>query len=128
MISVNEDDLTNLAPELGDVDPELIDTFIAWANDEIDVDKVGTSPANRLALYLVAHLCTLYKRAQSGGGTGAALTGPLQSVTIGPVSKTFATAATGVTSTTSEKALASTSYGTEFQRLVRLFAPRMAVL
>lgn len=125
-LTVTEQDLIALSSEFKDTDPELIDTFIGWADDEIDADKVGQRQADRLALYLVAHCLTQLARAKSPGGAAAA--GPLQSVTIGPVTKTFATTASGVTSPLTTAAMQTTSYGTEYLRLVRLFAPRMAVL
>ena len=87
-LTVTEQDLVALSAEFKDTDPELIDTFLGWADDEIDADKVGQRQADRMALYLVAHLLTMLARAKQPGGAAAA--GPLQSVTIGPVSKTFA--------------------------------------
>lgn len=127
-LSFNADELLAFAPELeGKLDPEDLDELILWCNEEINVDALGQRTGDRIGLHLAAHVATMYARARAGGVSGGA-TGPIQSVTIGPVTKTYSVAMTGVTSTASERALAGSAYGQEYARLVKLFAPRMAVL
>lgn len=123
-LSFNADELLAFAPELeGKLDPEDLDELILWCNEEINVDVLGQRNGDRLGLHLAAHVATMHARARVGGATG-----PIQSITIGPVTKTYSVAMTGVTSTAGERALAGSAYGQEYARLVKLFAPRMAVL
>lgn len=127
-LTIDADALVTFAPELdGKLDDDELDQICEWVGDEIDTATAGQRQGDRMALNLAAHIATMHVRAQAGGAGGASTTGPVQSVTIGPVSKTYSVAMTGVTSTASERALGQTAYGLEYQRLVRLFAPRMAL-
>lgn len=120
MAITTRENVIAIAPELAAIaadDPRWV-LFIADAETEVGIDAVGgPAQADRLARNLVAHLMT---RSKLNGQSGA---GDLKSITVGPVSKVFRDASPGG----SGSALASTSYGQEFLRLIELFGPHFTV-
>jgi hypothetical protein len=106
-VAVTKADVVLIAPELSTV-PE--DTFAALIDDAAAQMNEGVWGARyELGMkYLVAHLATL---------TVTKGAPPLQSVTVGPVSRSYA-----MSVSESASALRSTSYGLEYLRLVQIVA------
>lgn len=108
-------DVVALAPELGTLSVGTQNLIVEEANGEVIAKNwPNEARAKSAARYLAAHKGTLLKR----GGGGA----PLQSVSMGGVSKTYA-----VSMAADASVLRSTSYGQEYLRLLKLYAPRHAV-
>jgi hypothetical protein len=98
------------APELVSVPDDRFDQALSDVDLEVDPAFFGTQ-AERAARLLSAHLLTV-----QGKGSQA---GALQSITVGPMTKTFAQASgegAGV-----PQRFAGSSYGVEYYRLLRLF-------
>ncbi len=93
--------------------------FITWADAEITADITDGAARNRIGMYLVAHLVTLFLRAAGGQNTGTPKSGPVSGISVGQVSKTFAQVQVWTQGSLAEAKLAETSYGQEFMRLAR---------
>lgn len=107
-------DVTALAPELSTLPTSQQDLALEQAKQEVHGGTWGSdAKAKTGARYLAAHLGTMLKTKGSA---------PLQSVSAGGVSKTFAMSVASDAS-----ALLSTSYGREYQRLLKLRGVHMAV-
>lgn len=103
-------DVVGIAPELATLDVAQQTAIVADVKAfVVNVAALGgDARATATAKYLAAHLGSLTK------GDGAGASAPLQSVSIGGVSKSFAVSvAEGVS------VLESTRYGREYQRRVR---------
>lgn len=116
------------APELAaraDLTDPIWDILIEWAGAEIGSNLGSQANQDRCGRYLVAHLATLWPvQASAGaGGMGGLMGsgGPVTGVTVGAVSRTNAVAEGWSKLSVSAAALATTAYGREFLRLIRLF-------
>jgi hypothetical protein len=121
-LTVDQADVLLVAPELSAVTDAQWAAI--WVDVELEVGPVAAGSqarADRLAVQLAAHQATT-RYLRSGG---AATPGPLQSVSVGGVSKTYAVLQANAQS--GGGALATTKYGQEYYRLVRLFGARTAV-
>lgn len=124
-VPITQGDVLAVAAELAN--PPL--TLNQWtlvlqrANTEVNEDAFGNAyRAGMAARYFAAHLA-LKVRASAAPGFGASSpAGPLASVQVGQVSKSFDTSGASM-STWSQQAeeLRSTAYGREYLRLVRLW-------
>lgn len=108
-------DIVGLAPELS----TLTATQQTLIVDQLDSEFVTTNwpseaRAKIAATWLGAHLGAVLKR---GGGNA-----PVQSISVGGVSKTYATSVSEDASI-----LRSTSYGQEYLRQLRIYGVRHAV-
>lgn len=116
-VTIDQDEVEAIAPELGD--DALADAQWLLLLETAALQVVGF-PTERKAqiagAWLAAHLGTVQK---PNSGSGSA---PLQSISVGAVSKTFA-----VSMAMDASSLQSTSYGREYDRLVKMWCPRMAV-
>jgi len=129
-LTITRRDVLLEAPELdcNVIDPDVFDRKIADAALQVNASAVSSqSRADRLGVLLVAHELTLWRRRKEGGGASAAspAVGPLTSVRVGGVSKSFASVSDGLSE--AGKALSSTQYGVEYARLVRLWVIRGGV-
>lgn len=116
-ITITWADVTALAPELASVGLATQSAVLAQVGLEVTTGKWGSlERANTAAAWLARHLGATF--ATGGGGSGE-----LQSVSVGGVSKSYATS--GGTDLSS---LRSTKYGREYLRLVRKWMPRMLVI
>ena len=90
------------------------------ANTEVNEDAFGNAyRAGMAGRYFAAHLA-LKLRASAAPGFGASSpAGPLVSVQVGQVSKSFDTS--GASTWSQQAELRSTAYGREYLRLVRLW-------
>lgn len=121
-------DVTLEAPELecNAIDSDRMAKAIADAALQVNVGAVSTQArADRLGVLLVCHELTLWLQRRKGLGGAGQSVGPLTSVSVGGVSKSFASSLDGMSD--AGKALASTSYGREYSRLVRLWVLRGGV-
>jgi hypothetical protein len=119
-LTVDKADVLLVAAELSTVTDAQWASI--WADVELEVGVAGAGSqvrADRLAVQLAAHMATV-RHVRSGG---AASPGPLTSVSMGGVSKSYAQPAGGVRNS----ALESTKYGQEYVRLTRLFGRRILV-
>lgn len=110
--------LTNLVWAALIVDANMEIPISSWA-DQAAADRAGT--------WLMAHMVLLEKQRITDGLAGASATGPLQSLTVGPVTKTWATPqpSTALNKTKgggTDDVLARTSYGREYLRLRSMFS------
>ena len=122
-------DVVLAAPELATVTAPQWAQVLADVALELNSDAFASvAVANRLGIQLAAHFATERYGGAAGGSGGGGASGPLSSVTVGPVSKTFAVSSAYTSGSLSAAALSSTKYGREYLRLMRLFAPRMAVV
>lgn len=118
-LTIDKADVLLIAPELSAVTDAQWEDVLADLETEINVSAFGTQArADRAGKQLAAHLAT--ERYGTSGGGGAA--GPLQSVSVGPVSKSYASPGT-----VQNSQFGGTKYGREYLRLVRLFCARIAV-
>lgn len=108
-----------IAPELDAVpaDDARWDAFLADADLFCGARTLGSAKADAAKKYLVAHWLTA---SVQGVASEAAETGPLKSVTIGPVTKVFDTASSNGTVTADN--LASSRYGAMYLKLIRVAA------
>jgi hypothetical protein len=108
-------------------DPELSE--FVWSELLVDVAAevpvaswLNQDAADRAALWLTAHMVALEKKRQKGGLASATSPGQLQSVTVGPVTKTWAVPqAPDKTATATDEMLSRTEYGREYMRLRSLY-------
>lgn len=123
-LTITERDVYLEAPELecNVIDSDVMGRAISQVALEVSDSALGLDRANRLAVLLIAHRLTLWKQRKAGVGGATQAIGPLTSVSVGGVSKSFASGAESMTG--SDKLLASTSYGREFARLKMAWAPR----
>lgn len=119
-LTIDKADVLLFAAELSSV------TDAQWAAIFADVElEVGPLTAgnqlraDRMGAQLAAHFATV-RHMRTGG---SAAPGPLTSVTVGQVSKSFASPAPS-----QNMALESTKYGQEYDRLCRVFGRRFEVL
>lgn len=128
-LTITARDITLEAPELecNAIDSDRMAKAIADAALQVNVGAVSTQArADRLGVLLVCHELTLWLQRRKGGVGGAAQSvGPLTSVSVGGISKSFASTTDGLSE--AAKALSSTSYGREYSRLVRLWVLRGGV-
>lgn len=113
----------DLAPELND--PLLTDTdwsrTISWADDETS-SRLGTQARkNRAETFLVAHMMTQLRATRHGQTTLGMGQGAVTGVTAGAVNKTFAVNETWANLAITAAVLATTIYGREYLRLIRIF-------
>lgn len=131
-VAVTKEQILAVAGEFAD--PAL--TSDQWA---LVVQRVGlecddegwASPerASMAARYLGAHFAAKLKASMAPGAATSLPAGPVQSVTVGAVSKSYDTSgASFATWSQAAEELRSTSYGREFLRLVRLWAARTLVV
>jgi hypothetical protein len=114
LVAITWSNVTDLAAELTTVSVGLQNLILAQVNDEVS-DAVWGTRADRARIWLAAHLATLAQR--KGGSSG-----PVTSVRVGEVAKTFATGKTD------PGAFDSTSYGAEYERqLMQLPGARWTV-
>lgn len=127
-LSFTKADVLLAAPELTGkgTDPQWTQVLADVAL-EVNTSCLSAAVANRIGIQLAAHFATERFGGTGAGGGGAGASGPLQSVTVGPVSKTFAVSSAFTSGSVSNAALATTKYGREYLRLTRLFSPRFAV-
>jgi hypothetical protein len=114
-LTITWDTVCALAAELTTLSAAAQTAVLDQVAAEVVVAKwPSQAKADLAASWLARHLGTLAKQ---GGGTAA-----LQSVSVGGVSKTFATSVAMDASS-----LQQTRYGTEYLRLRRAWLPRSAV-
>lgn len=119
-------DVIAFAPEFCDVPIPVIDRFISIA--DLQVGDCWGDRARYAGVLLTAHMLTVNK-VKDGSGAGGAGAGPIQGITVGQVSVTYAS---GVVSSALARGLsaglAASSYGLEFDRLSQLMAAGAAVV
>lgn len=106
-------------------DPQW-ETVLLLTNEQCNVGAFPSQiKADLAARYLAAHIGVKLKQGMASGAGAGGASGPLSSITVGDVSKTFRTsgAVDQVAATSAE--LLGTAYGREYYRLMRLWAPRM---
>jgi hypothetical protein len=116
-----------IAPELASgVTAEQWAQIIGEVDDQVGLNAWGGNQdrCNRAGIYLAAHLGTLRKSAAAGIGGQATPGGPLTGVSVGQVSKQFATPGAVGAAGFSQAALMATAYGIEFLRLRRMYCAR----
>jgi hypothetical protein len=111
-------DVVKIAPDLSTLSAEQQTAVLADVDAQLNEAAFSTAARYTLACkYLAAHLGVLVKR-------GADETpGPLVSESVGTVSRTYA-----IGEAMSDAALGSTSYGVQYQGVVRQTAGRIGVL
>lgn len=87
----------------------------------------STTRANIAGRYLGAHKALKLLKTKVTGGSSTGGAGPLSSVTVGGVSKTFRTPGTVDQVAVHESDLLTTAPGREYLRLMRLWSGRVAV-
>lgn len=131
-VSVTKEQIIAVAGEFAD--PAL--TSDQWAlvveRVALEVNDEGwPSPAraSMAARYLGAHFASKLKASMTPGAGGSIPAGPVASVTVGAVSKSYDTSgASMATWSQAAEELRSTAYGREYLRLVRLWAARTLVV
>lgn len=101
-MSVDSDDVIDVAPELESIDTDRIERFIARAELRLSESFYGDL-YDEAVTYMTAHLLTVSQRGSSGGA--------VQSEKVGDLSRTYATADYDGDS------LSSTAYGQEVIRI-----------
>lgn len=109
-------DVALIAPELAAAPSGLQALIVAWVQQEFGGSSWTDAKAKRAATYLAAHLATVTISTLGGLPN-------LQSVSVGPISQTFAGSVAQDASS-----LLRTGYGAEYVRLRKLNGSRMAVL
>lgn len=94
-----------VARELRDVPADQVELWLEIAREFIGLDAWGTRASKGHAL-LAAHFLTLHVGGPNGTGTAD---GPVQSISLGPASRSFATSVD-----VSDKDLMTTRYGRAF--------------
>lgn len=123
-LTIDKAEVLLIAPELSEVTDAQWDFVISAADDEVATTYLGNQArADRMGTYLAAHLATVLYGAGFTGGGGVA--GPLTSVTVGNVSKTFAAPQSAAQAAGNYE---RTKYGLEYLRLRKTFGPRVDVL
>lgn len=111
-----------LAPALEDVSAAGQAEILAKVEREVRPGPWGAAVDDgRLAL--ARHLGVLALQAQSSSTGGASTVGPVQSETVGPVSRSFAVLSGG-SSGSSGTTFDATSWGQEYKRMLRLLPGR----
>lgn len=105
------DDVLAVAPELSVTAAATQTVVLAQVEIEIDAEVWGDY-ADMGRRLLAAHYGTIFTPGLSGGGATA---GPVTSETLGPMSRSYATA----TSSNVPAELGRTKYGIEYYRLMR---------
>lgn len=114
-------ELKLIYPEFAGVSNDVVSYFIADADEEINEDLWGTR-AKKAEMLLACHMMIVagVVSAASGSGAGGSAGGPVQSVSVGDVSVTYAgTAASAVSSAGLDASFAASRYGVEYARLVK---------
>lgn len=129
MLTFSPRDVLAIAPELecdaidSDVMANLIsNTLLEFSSP----DGVATEQAKRLAILRVADMATQYLQRKNGGAAGPS--GPLQSVAVGGVSKSFSDPVSMASLSTASSLGASNYYAREFIRLARLWGSHVRVV
>ena len=118
-VTITKADVLLVAAELNAVTDSEWAGIFDQVNEEVGIGNLGTQKRVDIAgVQLAAHLATVQQIRKGGGSTP----GPLTSITIGGVSKSFA-----APTMTRNQALESTKYGQEYLRLIRLFGRRFLV-
>ncbi len=123
-------ELKAIYPEFVSVSNDVVDYFIADADEEINEDLWGTR-AKKAEMLLACHMMvvagiTSANSATSGGG---ATTGAIQSVSVGDVSVTYGGASSSAVSSQGlDPSLAGSKYGLEYARLIRTKAFGVGVI
>lgn len=113
-MAVTPDSITSRFPALASASPESLTAAIQDAELEINRDAFGPT-ADLATVYLAAHLWA--QRNPGAAGAGGA-SGALQSITVGPITKTYAVPSAGSsTGAGAPAAYASTPYGLMFWSL-----------
>lgn len=117
MADITWTNVTNIAPELSTAPVALQTAMLASVNGRIvEAQWPSVARAEEARAYLAAHMATLLRR--GGGGS----VGPLSSITVGQVSKTFATP--GSTASSYD----ATPYGSMYKQLLRENPYRIGVV
>jgi hypothetical protein len=101
---IDWDDVTATAPELSTVPVEMQAAVLTAVAELVSDDAVWGSKLDVGRAYLAAHLATVARRR---GGAG-----PLQSETVGPVTRSFAVVAAATAD------YGATGYGTIFESIL----------
>lgn len=127
LLSVTKAAVLERFPEL-DGEPALSE--LVWNELLLDVAMeipvkawLDQDAADRAALWLTAHMVALEKRRLNGGFSSTMQPGQLQSITVGPVTKTWAVAQSSEKGDEymSDAVLEQTEYGREYMRLRKRF-------
>lgn len=126
---ITSEDVIDIAPELATgLTVRQWEVALRNARLNIALDIFGTQErANMASAFLAAHFATrmLFALGGAGGITGA--DGPLSSITVGSVSKTYATATNFAGASAGLGDYMTTPYGREYARLLRIYGPRIGV-
>lgn len=127
-ITITKAEVIALAAEFAD--PRLTNDqwtlVLLLTSEQINVAAFPSQvKADLAARYLAAHHATKIKAAEAVGAGAGGASGPLSSVTVGEVSKTFRTSSSVDAASSAASELQSTSYGREYLRLVRMWCPRI---
>lgn len=126
-LPVSVDAVKAVCPEFNAVANSVVQAYIDMADSEISEDDWG-SRASRAEIVLTAHLMTVAGVLNSSSQTGGNVTGPVSSVSVGDVSVTYAaTSSLAIQIQNLDASLASTKYGQEYARLVKLAAQGMSL-
>lgn len=124
-LSITKQSLLDRFPELCE-EPSLSE--FVWSELLADVAMeiyvpawLNQDAADRAALWLLAHFVALEKKRLQNGLAGATVPGPLKSITVGPVTKTWESSAANSSESKGEYSedsmLERTEYGREYMRL-----------
>jgi hypothetical protein len=108
-----------LFPEFTSIADARVTSFLNQAARRMDAASFGALYDDAQS-YLTAHLLTIAKRNEAGFAAGAS--GPLTSVTVGPLSKTFS-AGGSRGGAASGDGFEATPYGVEYLALQRITLP-----
>ena len=106
------------------------ETIIEIAQAQLNPNLNGfgsVKKANIAGRFLGAHLGLKMKAAKNAGAGIGGVSGPLASVTVGQVSKSFSTSGNVDAGGGAAADLQSTTPGREYARLIRVWAGRIAV-
>lgn len=123
-LTITKDDVVAYpAPELAqaDIDDTTWTLLISLAGQEMSATLGTQDKIDRCGRFLVAHMATLLNKQKRGANAAGGAAGPLQSVKVGPVEKTFATVEAWTKAPVTAAVLGTTSYGQEYLRLIRIF-------
>jgi hypothetical protein len=124
-MAVTWTDVVALAPSLVDVPVEAQTLILAQVARQVGPVKWGAWVDDG-RLYLAAHLGAMYLSADEAGGGGGSVVGPVQSETVGPVSRTFAILSSSAGS--SSAAFDATAWGQEYKRLRSLLVSTVGLV
>jgi hypothetical protein len=127
-LGVTKDSVLNRFPEL---QAEPLVTNLVWtqliadANMEIPITSwADQASADRAGTWLIAHMVAFEKQRITDGLAGVTAPGQLQSITVGPVTKTWAqkpASTTAAGSAMDDDVLNRSAYGREYLRLRSMF-------